>query len=64
MGGVVVCYEQGATAIKTLTENSRITTVIRDLLNDAFTSIHVNDQAVFDDVCAYIGTIAPRKRKL
>ncbi|MFY9116210.1 MAG: Rne/Rng family ribonuclease [Bacteroidales bacterium] len=47
-----------------LTENSRITTVIRDLLNDAFTSIHVNDQAVFDDVCAYIGTIAPEKEKI
>lgn len=47
-----------------LTENSRITTVIRDLLNDTFTNIHVNDPSVFDEVCQYVETIAPEKEKI
>jgi ribonuclease G len=55
---------KGQTPSRLLTENSRITTVIRDLLNDTFTSIHVNDNNVFDEICTYIATIAPEKEKI
>ena len=55
---------KGVLPSRLLTENSRITTLIRDLLNDSFTSIHVNDQTVFEDVCEYIGKIAPEKEKI
>ncbi len=55
---------KGKLPSRLLTENSRITTVIRDLLNDTFTSIYVNDQAVFEEICAYIATIAPEKEKI
>ncbi len=55
---------KGKIPSRLLTENSRITTVIRDLLNDTFTSIHVNDSMVFEEVCSYISTIAPEKEKI
>ena len=55
---------QGKAPSRLLTENSRITTVIRDLLNDSFSSIHVNDPAVFEEICSYIATIAPEKEKI
>lgn len=56
--------QKGQVPSRLLTENSRITTVIRDLLNDTFTSIYVNDQDVFEEICTYIGTIAPEKEKI
>ncbi|OQB71260.1 MAG: Ribonuclease G [Bacteroidetes bacterium ADurb.Bin139] len=55
---------KGKVPSRLLTENSRITTVIRDLLNDTFTSIHVNDNTVFEEICSYISTIAPEKEKI
>ncbi len=55
---------KGKTPSRLLTENSRITTVIRDLLNDSFNSIHVNDNVVFEEICLYIATIAPEKEKI
>ncbi|MDD2329232.1 MAG: Rne/Rng family ribonuclease [Bacteroidales bacterium] len=59
-----VLMRKGKTPSRLLTENSRITTVIRDLLNDTFNSIHVNDTVVFEEVCRYIATIAPEKEKI
>ncbi len=46
------------------TENSRTTTILRDLLNDSFTNIYVNDQQVCDEVDSYISMIAPDQEKI
>lgn len=46
------------------TENSKITTVLRDLLNDSFTNIYVNDETVFHEVDEYVSLIAPEKEKI
>ncbi|MCF0177194.1 MAG: Rne/Rng family ribonuclease [Bacteroidales bacterium] len=46
------------------TENSRTTTMIRDLLNDSFTNIFVNDKHLSDDIYEYITTIAPDQGKI
>lgn len=46
------------------TENSRTTTILRDLLNDSFSSIHVNDPDVYHEVTDYISTIAPQQCKI
>ncbi|MFA5301275.1 MAG: Rne/Rng family ribonuclease [Bacteroidales bacterium] len=59
-----VLMRKGKTPSRLLTENSRITTVIRDLLNDTFNSIHVNDTVVYEEICRYIATIAPEKEKI
>ena len=46
------------------TENSRTTTILRDLLNDSFSNIHVNDEDVYHEVVDYISTIAPEQEKI
>ena len=46
------------------TENSRATTILRDLLNDSFTNIYVNDEAVFKEVDDYVTMISPEQEKI
>jgi ribonuclease G len=43
------------------TENSRTTTILRDLLNDSFSKVYVNDAEVLESVKDYIESIAPDK---
>lgn len=45
-------------------ENSRVTTLIRDLLNDDFSNIYVNDKATFNEVCQYVAMISPGQEKI
>ncbi|NSW95848.1 MAG: Rne/Rng family ribonuclease, partial [Bacteroidales bacterium] len=42
-------------------EMNRISTILRDILNVSFTSIHVNDPALAEDIKKYIREIAPEK---
>jgi len=46
------------------TENSRTTTILRDLLNDSFSNIYVNDETVFQDVDQYVSQISPEQEKI
>lgn len=46
------------------TENSRTTTILRDLLNDSFTNVHVNDEKVYKEVCDYVSLISPEQEKI
>ena len=46
------------------TENSRTTTILRDLLNDSFTNIYVNDESVFKEVDDYVSMISPEQEKI
>jgi len=46
---------------KVLSELDRTSQLLRDLLNESFNTIHVNDQVLFEETKAYIGTIAPDK---
>ena len=46
------------------TENSRTTTILRDLLNDSFTNIYVNDEGVFKEVDDYVTMISPEQEKI
>jgi len=45
-------------------ENTRTTTMLRDLLNDSFTNIFVNDENVEREVSDYIRTISPDQEKI
>ncbi len=45
-------------------EMNRTSTILRDMLNVTFNSIHVNDQALADDIRLYIREIAPEKEKI
>ncbi len=45
-------------------EMNRTATILRDMLNVTFTSIHVNDTTVADEVRNYVREIAPEKSKI
>ena len=45
-------------------ENSKTTTILRDLLNDTFTNIYVNDETAYHEVREYISTILPDHEKI
>ncbi len=44
-----------------LGELNRSSAMLRDLLNESFNNIHVNDPSIFDELKDYIRTIAPEK---
>jgi len=46
---------------KILGELNRTSTILRDLLNPNFAAIHVDDQALADEIKAYISGIAPEQ---
>ena len=46
------------------TEYSKTTTILRDLLNDSFSNIYVNDESVFEETRKYISLISPEQEKI
>ena len=46
------------------TEYSKTTTVLRDLFNDTFSNIYVNDMKEFEEISKYISQISPDKEKI
>ncbi len=46
---------------KVLSEMDRTSVLIRDLLNESFNNIHVNDTALYDEIKVFIERIAPKK---
>lgn len=47
-----------------LSEASRTTTILRDLLNDSFTHIHCDDEDIFNEVKSYISQVEPDSEKI
>jgi ribonuclease G len=45
-------------------EMNRASTILRDMLNVTFNSIHINDPALADEIRKYIREIAPEKSKI
>ncbi len=46
------------------TEYSKTATILRDLLNDSFNNIHVNDENVYKEIREYISLISPEQEKI
>ena len=46
------------------TEYSKTTTVLRDLFNDSFSNIYVNDRKELDEIRKYIAQISPEQEKI
>jgi len=49
---------------KVLGEVDRVSALLRDLLNEEFTAIYVNDQNLFNEISQYVQTIAPHKKDI
>ncbi len=43
---------------------NRTSTILRDMLNVTFNSIHINDAVLAEDIRMYIREIAPEKEKI
>ncbi len=58
------CYnalKTGQPPLRVLGEVDRTSVILRDFLNASFNAIHVNDTTIYEDLKAYIKTIAPDK---
>lgn len=49
---------------KIIGELSKTSSILRDLLNESFDNIHVDDKKIFEEVKTYIHNIAPDKEKI
>jgi ribonuclease G len=49
---------------KVLGEVDRVSALLRDLLNEEFTAIYVNDKNLFNEISQYVQTIAPHKKDI
>jgi ribonuclease G len=49
---------------KVIGEMNRASSILRDMLNESFDSITVDDKQIYDDVKSYIHKIAPDKEKI
>lgn len=49
---------------KVLSEVNRTGAILRDLFNDSFSGIHVDDQALYEQIVKYVREIAPDKEKI
>ena len=61
------CFEALKTAQppqKVLGEIDRTSVILRDLLNESFNSIHINDEKLYEETKTYLQTIAPDKEKI
>ena len=47
-----------------LGEINKASSLLRDLLNADFTNIHVNDEALFEQIKSYVASIAPGREKI
>jgi ribonuclease G len=58
------CYKKLKDAqppVRVLGEVDKTNAILRDFLNEKFSSIHVNDKKIFEEVRAYLKNIAPDK---
>src|SRR6202008_3146623 len=62
MWKIIQANLKGASApAKILSEQTKTTSILRDLLNEDFNKIVVNDRTIFNDAKSYIQRIAPEK---
>lgn len=47
--------------LKIVSELDRTSAILRDLLNESFNNVHVNEPGLADEIKSFIGTIAPQK---
>ena len=49
---------------KMISEMDQTSVMLRDLLNESFNNIHVNDETLYEEIRSYIQTIAPQKAEI
>lgn len=69
--GMVKTWEDGMARLvtagprdKIIGEISKTSSLLRDMLNESFDNVHVDDKKIFEDVKTYVKSIAPDKEKI
>ena len=52
------------TSGRMVSEQDQTMVMLRDLLNESFNNIHVNDDSLYEEIRSYIQTIAPQKTEI
>ena len=52
------------TSGRMVSEQDQTMVMLRDLLNESFNNIHVNDEMLYEEIRSYIQTIAPQKTEI
>lgn len=50
--------------VKVLSEVNRASAILRDVLNDSFVGIHVDDEDLYNEIMEYLELIAPEKQSI
>lgn len=58
---MVKMLNQAQAPAKICSELDRTSAILRDLLNESFNNIYLNDQTLYEEIRSFIGTIAPDK---
>lgn len=68
---MVKTWEEGMSRLPTangrdkiIGEINKTSSLLRDMLNESFDNVHVDDKKIFDEVKSYVHTIAPDKEKI
>lgn len=68
---LVKTWEEGITRLPAAQPNDKIigelnktSSLVRDLLNESFDNIHVDDKKIYDEIRTYIRTISPEQEKI
>ncbi len=68
---LVKTWEEGMARLATIQPREKIigeldktSSLLRDLLNESFDNVHVDDRKIYEEVKAYIRTIAPDKERI
>jgi ribonuclease G len=68
---MVKTWEEGMTRLpvanprdKVIGELDKTSSLLRDMLNESFDNVHVDDKKIFEDVKSYVHNIAPDKEKI
>src|SRR5690606_29072926 len=69
--GLVTTWEEGMARLavaqprdKIIGELDKTSSLLRDLLNESFDSVQLDDRKLYEEIKAYIRTIAPEKEKI
>jgi ribonuclease G len=68
---LVKTWEEGITRLPTAQPNDKLigelnktSSLVRDLLNESFDNIHVDDKKIYEEIRTYIRTISPEQEKI
>ena len=60
---IVTKLPQVKAPVKIASEEDKITSIIRDVVNDSFEAIHVDDKELFQEIKSYLTTYLPEKKR-